>query len=77
MLKRIAEGRTYLVFDYVKKGHPLNSKTGDGGSLLQRCAYPGDVSAIKSLLEKGGTLPSLGEDMGLNPAAFHGHWQPR
>jgi uncharacterized protein len=75
MLERIAEGRTDLVFDYVKQGHPPNSKTSDGGSLMQWCAYYGDVSAIKFLLEKGETLQSLGEDMGLNAAAFHGHWR--
>jgi ankyrin repeat protein len=75
VLERIAEGRTDLVFDYVKKGHPPSSKTSDGGSLMQWCAYYGDVSAIKFLLEKGETLESLGEDMGINAAAFHGHWR--
>jgi hypothetical protein len=33
MLERIAEGRTDLVFDYVKKGYPPSSKTSEGGSL--------------------------------------------
>jgi len=59
MLERIAEGRTDLVFDYVKKGHPPTSKTSDGSSLMQWCAYYGDASAIKFLLEKGETLGSL------------------
>jgi len=75
MLERIAEGRTDLVFDYVKKGHPPTSKTSDGSSLMQWCAYYGDASAIKFLLEKGETLGSLGQDMGINAAAFHGHWR--
>jgi len=75
MLERIAEGRTDLVFDYLKKGHLPSSKTSDGGSLMQWCAYYGDVSAIKFLLEKGETLESLGEDMGITAAAFHGHWR--
>jgi hypothetical protein len=52
-----------------------SSKTSDGGSLMQWCAYYGDVSALKLLLEKGETLQSLGEDMGLNAAAFHRHWR--
>jgi uncharacterized protein len=75
MLERIAEGRTDLVFDYVGKGHPPSSRTSDGSSLMQWCAYYGDVSGIKFLLEKGETLQSLGDNMGLNAAAFHGHWR--
>lgn len=75
MLERIAEGRTDLIFDYLAEGHPPSSKTSDGGSLIQWCAYYGDVSALKLLLSKGETLDSLGEDMGLNAAAFHGHWR--
>lgn len=75
MLERIAEGRTDLVFDYLAEGYPSSSKTRDGGSLMQWCAYYGDVSALKFLLSKGETLQSFGEDMGLNAAAFHGHWR--
>jgi ankyrin repeat protein len=75
MLERIAEGRTDLVFDYLAEGHPLSSKTSDGGSLMQWCAYYGDVSALKFLLSKGEALQSCGEDLGLNAAAFHGHWR--
>ena len=73
MLKRIAEGRTDLVFDYIENGHSPSSKTSDGASLMQWSAYYGDVSAIKFLLTKGETLKSLGDDMGLIAAAFHGH----
>lgn len=75
MLEQIAEGRTDLVFDYLAAGHPPASKTSDGSSLIQWCAYYGDVSAIKLLLAKGETLQSLGTDLGLNAAAFHGHWR--
>lgn len=75
MLDRIAEGRTDLVFDYLAQGNPPNSRTSDGSLLIQWCAYCGDVSAIKFLLAKGERLQSLGEDSGLNAAAFHGHWR--
>lgn len=75
MLERIAEGRTDLVFDYLAEGHAANSKTSDGTSLIQWCAYYGDVSAIKYLLSQGEQFSSLGSDMGLNAAAFHGHWR--
>jgi ankyrin repeat protein len=75
MLERIAEGRSDLVFDYVAQGNPPNSKTSDGTALIQWFASYGDVSAIKFLLAKGESLQSLGRDLGLNAAAFHGHWR--
>ena len=58
MLDRIAEGRTDLVFDYLAQGHPASSRTTDGASLIQWCAYYGDVSAIRFLLTKGEQLQS-------------------
>jgi len=33
------------------------------------------VSAIRFLLSHGASLSSLGENFGLNAAAFHGHWR--
>lgn len=75
MLDRIRDGRTDLVFDYVSQGHPANSKDEGGVSLIQWCAHHGDVSAIRHLLEKGESLSSLGANLDLNGAAFHGHWR--
>lgn len=75
MLERIADGRTDLVFDYVAEGHPATSRTADGTPLIHWCAYYGDVSAIKFLLAKGEALQSLGDNLGLSAAAFHGHWR--
>jgi ankyrin repeat protein len=75
MLKRIANGRTDLVFELVTEGQPSTLKDSDGVSLLQWCAYYGDVSAMKFLLQHGEKLDSLGDDYGLNGAAFHGHWR--
>lgn len=75
MMDRIADGRTDLVFDYVKGGHPATGKDKNGTSLIEWCAYYGDVSAIKFLLANGESLDALGEDRGLNAAAFHGHWR--
>lgn len=75
MIDRIADGRTDLVFDYVTEGRPATSKDRNGTSLMQWCAYYGDVSAIKFLLAKGESLQSLGENLGFNAAAFHGHWR--
>src|SRR5258708_17646278 len=75
MLERIADGRTDLVFDYVAQGHAATEKDTNRISLIQRCAYYGDVSAIRFLLANGESLRSLGEDSGLGDAAFHGHWR--
>jgi len=75
MLERIVDGRTDLVFEYLAHGHPASSADDDGVSLLRWCAYYGDVSAIRFLLANGESLKSLGDDLGLDGAAFHGHWR--
>ncbi len=75
MLDRIINGRTDLVFDYVTAGNVANATDNDGVSLMQWCAYYGDVSAIRFLLANGESLTSLGENLDLNGAAFHGHWR--
>lgn len=75
MFDRIADGRTDLVFEYLSEGHPASSTDGNGVSLIKWCAYYGDVSAIRFLLANGESLKSLGDDLGLNAAAFHGHWR--
>lgn len=75
MIDRIANGRTDLVFEYLEQGHAPTSKDSDGVSLLDWCAYYGDVSAIRYLIGVGETLAALGDNLGLNAAAFHGHWR--
>lgn len=74
-LDAIRDGRTDLVFEYIAEGNSPNSVDTDGVSLIRWCAYYGDVSAIKFLLAKGATLESLGENLGLMAACFHGHWR--
>jgi len=73
--EEIGDGRTDLVFEFVEAGHSANSVDGEGVSLLEWCAYYGDVSAMKFLLLRGAELASLGENLGLSGAAFHGHWR--
>jgi uncharacterized protein len=75
VIEEIADGRTDLVFEYLVQGHPANSTAPDGVSLIRWCAYYGDVSAIKFLLAKGEAIASLGENLGLMAACFHGHWR--
>jgi palmitoyltransferase len=74
MLHRIAAGRTDLIFDWIEnRGDP--HATVDGTTLINWCAYYGDVSAIRYLRSQGSLLTGLGTDFGLNGAAFHGHWR--
>lgn len=75
MLDRIANGRTDLVFDFLASGQPATSRDAGGASLISTCAYFGDVSAIRFLISQGERLESLGPNLGLGSAAFHGHWQ--
>jgi hypothetical protein len=37
--------------------------------------HSADVTAMKSLLSKGASLQSLGDNFDLNGASFHGHWR--
>lgn len=63
------------MFDYIDEGHSATSRDSNGTSLIEWCAYYGDVSAIKFLLIRGESLQALGNNFGLNAAAFHGHWR--
>ena len=73
--EKLRDGRTDLVFEYLAEGHSPNSVDEGGVSLLQWCAYYGDVSAMKFLMSKGAAQESLGANLGLDGAAFHGHWR--
>jgi ankyrin repeat protein len=75
LMDEICDGRTDLVFEYLAAGHPAESADKNGVTLVQWSAYYGDVSALKALLVAGAELDSLGADLGLNAACFHGHWR--
>lgn len=75
LMDEIRDGRTDLVSEYLAAGHSADSADKDGVTLMQWCAYYGDVSALKGLMAAGAKLDSLGEDLGLNAACFHGHWR--
>ncbi|MDM4768532.1 ankyrin repeat domain-containing protein [Pelomonas sp. SE-A7] len=74
ILQRIAAGRTDLILDRLADGGSADARV-DGASLLQWSAYYGDVTALRVLMERGQALSELGDDLGLNGAAFHGHWR--
>jgi len=75
ILQRLADGRTDLVFPYLAEGHAATSTDASGAPLIVWCAYHGDVSAVRFLLQQGESLKTLGADLGLIGAAFHGYWQ--
>ncbi|MBI2572019.1 MAG: ankyrin repeat domain-containing protein [Candidatus Schekmanbacteria bacterium] len=74
LLERIEAGRTDLVWPYVASGQPATA-THRAVRLIEWCAYYGDVSAIRFLLDRGESLQALGANLGLNGAAFHGWWR--
>jgi uncharacterized protein len=74
MWSRITEGRTDLVFEYLLHGSATDADK-HGVSLIQWCAYYGDVSAIRFLAANGESLRRMGENLDLNGACFHGHWE--
>ena len=75
LFKEFSDGRTDLIFQLLDQGIPPDHQDATGTSLLQHCAYYGDVSAIKFLLSKGAPLTSLGTNLDLTTAVFHGHWR--
>ncbi|MGA8729464.1 MAG: ankyrin repeat domain-containing protein [Terracidiphilus sp.] len=75
MLTEFYDGRSELVFDLLSAGYSADFKDENGVSLIQHCAYYGDVSAIRFLLSRGELLESMGENFGLNAASYHGHWR--
>lgn len=74
-LERIAAGRTDLVLGMPLDAALTASEESGGASPLTWCAYYGDVSALRHLLDLGAPETALGVNLGLTGAAFHGHWQ--
>ena len=75
ILMESAEGRTELVFDLLEGGCAADFADEHGVRLIRHCSYYGDVSAIRFLLMHGESLSSLGDDLGIQGASFHGHWR--
>jgi ankyrin repeat protein len=75
IIAQITDGRTDLVMDYLSAGHAAAPADQNGVPVIQWCAYYGDVTAIKYLLAHGESIQSLGGNLGLSGAAFHGHWR--
>jgi ankyrin repeat protein len=74
-LQQFVDGRTELVLDLLEAGVAADYTDENGVCLMQHCAYFGDVTAIRLLMARGAKLESLGVDLGLGGATFHGHWR--
>ena len=75
MLEKIIDGRTDLVFDFLAAGRSATTTDEGGVPLIKWCAHHGDVSAIRLLLQAGESLDTLGVNLDLHGAVFHGYWQ--
>ena len=75
LIRKLADGRTDLVYDLVELGHTPEYLEHEGVSILRWCAYFGDVSALRFLLARGASLSSLGTNFDLDGAVFHGYWR--
>jgi ankyrin repeat protein len=75
LIAEFEDGRTDLVGPLLEAGVPANFQNQQGVSLIQTCAYYGDVSAMRWLLAQGASLQELGPNLGLSAACFHGHWR--
>ena len=75
LLKYIADGRTDLVFEYLRLPDWRETLNEGQVRVLQWFVYYNDVTALKAVLEAGGDLGSLSLDQELGHAAFFGHWK--
>ena len=75
LLRRVENGRTDLIQEVLSSADGPAALQAQGTQLLRWCSYFGDVTACRLLLCHGHSLTALGPDLGLNAAAFHGHWQ--
>ncbi|WP_263355948.1 ankyrin repeat domain-containing protein [Acidicapsa ligni] len=75
LIAELCDGRTDRVIDLIGLGIGADAVDADGVPLMRRCAYFGDVSAVRYLVEHGASPELLGDNFDLDSAAFHGHWQ--
>jgi uncharacterized protein len=75
LLAEFEDGRTDLLIALLDAGVPASFRNQNGVTLMQTCAYYGDVSAVRILLALGASLKELGLNLGLEAACFHGYWR--
>jgi ankyrin repeat protein len=75
LLRRIENGRTDLIHELISAPDSAAVVRQHGAELMRSSAYFGDVTACQMLIGARQSLNALGPDLGINAAAFHGHWQ--
>lgn len=75
LLRRIAGGRTDLVFELLRRDDWRETLLEGPVRPLRWFVYYDDVTALKAVLEAGGDLSSLDLSEELGNAAFFGHWR--
>lgn len=75
ILRAVQRGRTDLVCELFQRSGGPTATAEEAAELLRWCCYYGDTTACRLLVDQGQSLSVLGPDLGLNGAAFHGHWQ--
>jgi uncharacterized protein len=75
ILKRIADGRTDLVFDLLALPDWRSAIVEQQINALQWFVYYNDTTALKAVLATGGDLNGIDLNAELGNAAFFGHWK--
>jgi ankyrin repeat protein len=71
----ISKGRTDFVFQLLKRSDWKDLLNTGPVKILQWFVYYNDTTALKAVLEAGGSLDSIHLDEELGNAAFFGHWK--
>jgi len=75
IIELISRGRTDYIFQLFKKKDWKELLHKGPVKLIQWLVYYNDTTAMRAILEKGGTLESISLDDELGNAAFFGHWK--
>ncbi len=75
VLDYISRGRTDLVFELIKLPDWNSALNAKPVSPLSWFIYYNDVTALRAVLDAGGSLNAIDLNTELNSAAFFGHWK--
>ena len=75
ILDLISKGRTDFIFSLLKKQGWKDLLNNGKVKPLQWLVYYNDTTALRAILESGGTLESINLNEELGNAAFFGHWK--
>lgn len=75
IIEHISRGRTDYIFDLLKAKNWKELLHQGPVKPIQWLVYFNDTTALKAILESGGTLDSINVNAELGNAAFFGHWK--